>query len=547
MLPRGERSPHTAAMPEGYIPIGARLGGRQKKLLVGTITLAIFVTSLEAQIAAVAAPRLVADLGGFSLLSWVFTSFMVASTVTIPIAGKLSDTYGRRPFILGGLLLFVAASAACAFSVSMPMLIACRALQGVGSGGVISSMQATIADLFPPAERGKYSSIFFAGASLAQMSGPSIDGFITDGIGWRWCFLASAPPAAFAFVFISANLPGRIGPRRPLRLDVIGAVLLASATVTLLLALAWSSEEFAWIAPSTIGMLAASAVLWVLFVGQARRHPNPILDLGLLRTRNFTVAILLICLVTGSIQALVAYLPTFVQVALDSTATASGLITTPQALGALTGSFICGQLISRTSRWRVQVLTLVSTMALAVLFLTTLGVGAAGWKVSLAMAAVGAGAAGLQTSNSVILLNAVPVASIGIASAARGFAQQISIVLTIAVMGVVLSTSYDSAFERNLDPETRAQLPPAVHQEFEDPTFSLSERRLDEARTQVAEAGRPVTLVEQAVAAQRRSVADASHAVFFGVLGMVGIAAIVAAFYRPTPLRRTFEPEGSEE
>ena len=223
-------------------PLGETLDRRRRWLLLISLMCAMFMGALDQTIMATAAPKIVASLGGFSLLSWIFTTYMLTSTVVGPLVGKLSDIYGRKPFLLAGMVIFLASSAGCGAAPSMGVLIACRGLQGIGGGMVFASIFATIGDIFPPAERGKYMGLFTGTFSLASVLGPAVGGLLTDHAGWRWVFYINVPVGAIAFPAIWRNLPLVRSDSRP-RIDFAGAALLSLATSCGLLALAWSGSE----------------------------------------------------------------------------------------------------------------------------------------------------------------------------------------------------------------------------------------------------------------------------------------------------------------
>ncbi len=267
--------------------LGDILTSRQKFLLLNSLMMAMFISALDSSIVSTATPHILADLGGFNLLSWVFTVYLLASTVVVPLVGKLSDMFGRKPFILIGIAIFVTASAACGAAPTMPLLILARAVQGIGGGMLFGCVFATIGDMYTPIERAKYMGYFIMAFTLASLTGPTIGGILTDGPGWRWCFYINLPVGAAAAALIWANLPnvrqgGSLG-----RIDFLGAALLSASTICVLLGLVWSNEEYGWASPETIGLFVAGAVLCVAFVFQESRHSEAILPLTLFRNRVF--------------------------------------------------------------------------------------------------------------------------------------------------------------------------------------------------------------------------------------------------------------------
>lgn len=518
-------------------PLGAGLTERERIVIVLTLVTALFVGNAEQQIVAVAAPSVVASLGGFSLLPWVFTSTMVASTIMMPVVGKLSDSFGSKPCMLIGLGVFIAGSVGCAAATSMPMLITFRVFQGLGSGAVGATVSASIGELFPSSERGKYYAWFTGCQSLAQITGPTIGGFITDSAGWRWCFAIAVPLALLAAIVVAVRLPSRQQGSRPVRIDALGMALLSVSTTSLLLGLSWAQKDYGWTAPLTLALLSASPFGLALFILQERRHPDAIMPLWLFRRRNFVWGVLLSGLVSGSIAATLTYLPTFVQVALGASATVSGLITTPQAVAALAGSLIAGQVISRAGGWRIQLGALLLFMVVGFAIIAVMDVGDSTARISLGIACVGFGFAGLMASLSVIVLNAVPARSIGVATGARIFGLQIGGVLAIAVMGIVFSSSYDEALDQRLGGAVRAELPPSVVTHFDDPTFPLDKPALAAAEAEVAGLPRGPELFASAVDAQRHAVARANRAVFLSLCGIIVAALVVAWLIREETLR----------
>ncbi len=265
-----------AAAPQGQA-LGEFLSQRQKWLLLVSLMLCMFVSALDGSIVATATPRILADLGGFSKLSWVFTVYLLSSTVVVPLVGKLSDMFGRKYFLVAGIAIFTIGSASSGAAPSMLFLIGSRAIQGVGGGMIFACVFATLGDLFHPAERGKYIGFFTGTFSLAAISGPTIGGLLTDNAGWRWCFYVNIPVAILAITFIWRNLPYSKKGGQLSRVDFLGAALLSSATVSLLLALVWANEAFGWGSTETVGLFVAADLVLGLLGGQlaltAADHP----------------------------------------------------------------------------------------------------------------------------------------------------------------------------------------------------------------------------------------------------------------------------------
>lgn len=522
------------------IALGDMLTNRQKWLLLGSLMLCMFISALDNSIVATATPRILADLGGFSLLSWVFTVYMLSSVVCVPIVGKLSDMFGRKKFLLGGIALFTFASALVGAAPSMIFLICARALQGVGGGTIFSCVFATLGDLFSPAERGKYMGFFTGTFSMASISGPLVGGVLTDSLGWRWCFYVNVPIAILATVFITRNLPFTRRGGRISQIDFVGAALLSTATVSLLLALVWAQDRFGWGSPETISMFVAAAVLVALFAIQESRHPEAIFPLMLFKNRVFVQANLLVMLSGAGIFGAIQYLPTFVQTALGSSATGSGIITTPQSLGLLTTSFIGGQLLTRTGKFKYQVIFGAVLIVTATTLLHTIGVGEAKWHIILYMATYGLGSGLVMPTMSVITQSAVDHRFMGVATSGRQFFMQIGQVLGTAIFGVVLATSFTNSIHERIPADTQAAVAPATLAAFDDPTLPLDPRNYDPVKNDILALPGGQQHLDVILDAQKHSVAKAIQNIFLGsALAAVGVL-IMAITIPEIPLRRGF-------
>lgn len=519
-------------------PLAETLDRRQLWLLLGSLMVAMFMGALDQTIMATAAPRIVADLGGFRLLSWVFTTYMLASTVVVPLVGKLSDIYGRKPFLLGGMILFLAASAACGAAPSMAALIAARALQGVGGGLVFSCVFATIGDIFSPAERGKYTGLFTGTFALASILGPTVGGLLTDTVGWRWVFYINLPVGAVALPAIWFNLPWARSERRP-RIDVVGALCLSTATISGLLALAWAGEEYGWGSPVTLGLFALSALGLAAFAVQELRHPEPIIPFHLFRNREFLVGNLIVLSIGLAMMGTIPYLPTFLQVALDASATASGLVTTPQSLGMLTMSIIGGQVLSRTGRYKWLTTIGVCLILAATGLMLTLSPDTPTWHVSLFVVVLGLGGGLAMPTMGVVIQNAVAHRYLGVATSARQFFMQIGGVLGTAIFGVLLTTTFQAQFRQDVAPETRVAVPPATLAAFEDPTIALDERTFGRVQAEVLALPAGSTLLADARAAQRDAITTAIHRVFLCSVVILGATLALTLLLEERPLRRS--------
>jgi EmrB/QacA subfamily drug resistance transporter len=528
--------------------LGEYLSPRQKFLVLNSLMIGMFISALDQSIVATATPHIVADLGGFKYLSWIVTIYLLASTVTVPLVGKLSDMFGRKPFILVGIALFVAASAGCGAAPTMLTLVIARGIQGIGGGILFGCVFATLGDLFTPLERAKYMGYFIGAFTLASLIGPTLGGFLTDGPGWRWCFYINLPVGIVAATAIWINLPYAKKGGQLSRVDFVGSILLSLSTICILLGLVWSQDEFGWSAPETLGLFIAGALLAVAFVFQEARHPEAIFPLHIFRNRTFVQSNLLVVLQGGGMFGAITYLPTFIQIALGKSATASGLVSTPQSIGLFVTSIIGGQLVSRTGKFKVQVI-IGSVLGLAAtVMLQTLKVGTPAWHIILFMAIFGLGGGLVGPTISVIVQSCVPQSLVGVATSSRQFFMQIGQVMGVAIFGLVFTTTYQSSFTSDISPDTRAVLAQAgATESFNDATLALDKRTSDKVNAEVLAQPGGAAALAQASQAQRHATATATERLFVGSTIAGLIVVLIAVTLKEIPLRRTFAEEAETE
>ncbi len=526
--------------PSAGVPLGETLDNRQKWLLLGSLMVSLFVGALDQTVVSTATPRILADLGGFGLLSWLFTSYMLTSTVIIPLVGKLGDIYGRKLFLIGGVFIFMVSSAACGAAPSMPVLIWMRAVQGLGGGMIFASVFATMGDLFSPAERGKYIGLFTGMFSLASILGPTFGGFLTDNLSWRWVFYVNIPVSLIAMPAIYFNLPAKVRSANP-RLDFVGAALLSASSVMALLALVWAGDKYAWGSTEIIGLLSGSVVILGFFIWQEARHPEPILPLHLFRNRVFLMSNLIVFTFGVGVFGAFQFLGIYVQTALDASATTSGVISTPQSLGVLITSVVGGQVISRTGKYKWQTFLGTVLIAIALGMLTQLSLETKLWHISAMMVVLGLGFGLVLPTMSLVVQNAVSYQYIGVASSSSQFFRQIGSVLGIAVFGAILANTYHAEFEDRFGPEDRAAVGPAITAQLDDPTVKLNKQAYARISQQVTALDGGEEILARAESAQGESVVRAVRNIYLAAFGASLICALFAALMQELPLRRTVQ------
>lgn len=447
----------------------AALPRARLRLAFGGLVLVMMLGALDATIVATALPTIVGELGGLDRLGWVVTAYLVAQTVVGPVYGKLGDLHGRKPVLVAGVLLFLAGSALCGMSRSMEQLIAFRALQGLGGGGLIVTTQAIVGDLVSPRERGRYQGIFGGVFGVASILGPLVGGTLTTQLSWRWIFYVNLPLGALALAVVAAVLPRLAGLGRR-ALDWRGAALLALtlAAVTLLADL--GGTAFAWTSPAAAGLAAATVAGGVLFVLVERRAEEPILPLRLLADRTFAVAALVGFAAGFALFGSVTYLPTYLQVVQGATPTGSGLLMVPQMAGMMVTSIVSGQLISRTGRYRWSPILGAAAMSVALVLLARLTPATPRAAVLGLVALLGLGMGLVMQVLVLAVQNAVPYRDLGVATSGATLFRLVGGSLGTAALGAVfarrlaagLASALPGADARGLGPAELAALPPAA-------------------------------------------------------------------------------------
>ena len=427
----------------------AYLLGRRRTLIVfAGLLLGMLLAALNQTIVATALPDIVADLGGFDHYSWVFSAYMLTSTVTVPLYGKLSDVYGRRPFFLLAIVLFMAGAVVSGLAPTMTVLILGRALQGLGAGGLIPLAMAVIGDLIAPRERGKWQGLTGAVFGVASVVGPATGGWISDNASWRWAFFVSLPFGLLALVVVQKGFTMEPAHREH-SIDYIGAALLTAGLSTGLLATVWGGTQYPWASAEIVGLFAVSVVLLVVFVAWERRAREPILPLDLFRNRTFAASQVALFFIGAAMFATILYVPLFVQGVLGESATSSGAILTPLMLALIGASVAAGQLVSRTGRYKAVLLTSPVVLAVGFWLLSRLDAHSTLHETTRDMIVVGLGL-GLGTSTFVLVVqNAVPRSMMGVATAGTQFFRTIGATIGVTVMGAMLTSNlHDELSER---------------------------------------------------------------------------------------------------
>jgi EmrB/QacA subfamily drug resistance transporter len=417
---------------------------REIMIVLPGLLLAILLAMLDNLIVGTALPRIVGTLGGVTHLSWVVTAYILASTITTPFYGKLGDMYGRKRFFIAAIVIFLVGSALSGLSTSMTELIAFRALQGLGAGGLMTGAMATLGDIVPPRERGRYMSYMMVVMMLATIGGPLIGGFITDHFSWRWIFYINLPVGGAALIYLMATL--RLPTNRVKhQIDYLGGGLLAVATTALILFATWGGSQYRWASPQIIGLEVLTVVATIAFLFAESRAAEPMLPLHVFRNRNFSVSMILTFLVGLSMFGAMTYLPLYQQTVQGASATGSGLMLTPMMLGVTVTSILAGQVTTKTGRYKAFPIIGGATMTVAMVLLTNLGANTTKTTSALYYIVLGLGMGFMMQMVSLIAQNSVELKDMGVASSARMFFQQIGGSLGVAALGSVFASQLTSS------------------------------------------------------------------------------------------------------
>ena len=422
-----------ARKPRGYrFTIGRILA------IYAGLMVSIFLAALDQTIVATALPKVVSDLGGITQYSWVFTAYMLASTVTVPLYGKLGDVYGRKRLFLFAIVVFLVGSALCGLAQNMTELVAFRAVQGIGAGGLIPLAIAVVGAIVPPRDRGRYQGLIGATFGAASIIGPALGGFIVDNASWRWIFYVNLPVGGLALVVVSLTMPRR-APVTDRSIDWIGAAILGLSSTALLLGLVWGGRDYPWASAHVLGALAAAAVVFGAFLVWERGVREPILPFDLLRNRVVASSLLCMALVGMAMFGTISFVPLFVQGVIGTSATSSGVVLTPLMLGAVTASALSGQWVSRSGRTRPNAIAGAIVLTAGMVLLWHMGAGTTNGQAARNMVVAGVGLGLMMQVFVLVVQNAVPRESIGSATALTQFARSMGGTLGVTLMGVIVN------------------------------------------------------------------------------------------------------------
>jgi EmrB/QacA subfamily drug resistance transporter len=502
------------------VPNDGRLTGRALWTVFGALMLGMFLAALDQTIVSTALPTIVGDLGGLNHLSWVVTSYLLASTVSTPLYGKLGDMVGRKPVFLAAIVIFLVGSMLAGLSQSMGELIAFRALQGIGAGGLMVGAQAIIGDIVPPRERGRYMGLIGSVFAVASVAGPLLGGFFVDNLSWRWVFYVNMPVGALAIVIVATRLHLHT-PHRSHRIDYLGAGLLSGGVGALIMLTTWGGSQYAWGSATIIGLGVGGVALLAAFIWRENRAAEPILPLGLFRSSVFSIANAMGFSIGMAMFGAIVFLPLFLQIVYGASPTSSGLRMLPLMAGLLVAAIASGRAISRMGRYRIFPIAGTAILVAGMYLLSLLGVGTASWLASLYMLVVGVGIGLVMQVLVLVVQNDVRPQDIGVATSTATFFRSVGGAFGVAIFGTIFATRLADQLARlprsvtarlgsgvHLNPQQARHLPAAAHADF------------------------------------LQAFAHALHGVFLWGMALAAVPFLLSWLLREVPLRTTLTPTG---
>jgi EmrB/QacA subfamily drug resistance transporter len=442
-------APPAAAQPHTY-------SRGQILAVMSSVLLGILLAALDQTIVGPALPRIIADLQGFDRYAWVVTIYLLTSTITVPIVGKLSDMYGRKWLYLSGIVVFLLGWALSGLSEDMNQLIIFRGLQGVGGGLLFALAFTIIADLIPPADRGRWQGLFGSVFGLASVIGPTIGGYLTDNLSWHWVFFVNLPVGVIAIVVLLITFPSERSRQVKLHnIDWLGAGALIAGLVPLLIALSFGgSEGWAWDSPQILGMLVAAVVFLVLFAFIERRAKEPIIPLDLFKNNTFSLSTFIVFVTGVGMFGAILYIPLYIQAIQGGNATESGNSVMPMTFAMIVSSVLTGQIVSRTGKYKVIAIMGTALVTAGMFLLWTMDMNTDRLVTIAYMIVLGLGLGVAMPLYTLIVQNDFPIQRVGVVTSSLQFFRSIGSTVGVAVLGTVVN----SQFHQRIGPELRNAL-----------------------------------------------------------------------------------------
>ncbi len=516
------------------------LTGAQKAFIMAGVMLGLFLAALDQTIVSTAMPRIVASLGGLDYFSWVVTSYLLASTVAVPVVGKLSDIYGRKPFYIVGVAIFLVGSVLSGISQTMLQLVIFRGVLGLGGGVLFANAFAVIGDIFPPSERGKWQGIVGGTFALASVLGPLLGGTLTEQLSWRWVFWVNLPVGVVTLIALWRFLPWWRPEGVSRSIDYLGVATLIGWVVPLLLTFVWVGDSFDWWSLEMNALLGLVAVLLAVFLWVESRAEEPLVPLDLFRNRIYSVSATVSFLVGAAMFGGILYVPLFLQAVNGLSPTKAGLAMIPMSAALITASTLTGQVVSRTGHYKIPAIIGGALLPVGLWLLTDLNSESSTLDVMVRVPVVGLGIGPGLPVFTVAAQNAVPYRLLGVATSSLQFFRTIGGSIGVAILGSVLATRLAAEAPDALSANVRANTPPELLARVTDPQLLLSPVGLGQARAGFEALGpQGLQLFGEAMLGLRVALAESVAAVFAAAVVFSLIALVATFLLREIPLRTT--------
>lgn len=501
------------------------LSHRERTIIIVGLMTGLLLAALDQTIVSTALPTIVGEFGGIDHLSWVVTAYLLASTASMPLYGKISDLYGRKRVYQSAIVLFLVASALCGAAQSMGQLIGFRFLQGIGGGGLMSLTFTIVGDIVPPRERGRYTGYLTGTFALASVIGPLVGGFLTDHLSWRWVFYVNIPIGIFA-LFVTSSVLRMPFKRVHRRLDLIGAGVLVASVTSLLLATVWASDEYGWGSPATVTLYTVAAVGAATFAWWERRAAEPVLPPRMFTRPGFTSCVTVSFIAGAAMFGAIVYLPLFFQGVQGRQATNAGLLLLPLMLALMVASLVVGRLTTRTGRYKIYPVVGTVVAAVGLWLLSTMEPDTSRLVSSVWMLVVGAGIGATLSVLTIAVQNTVEMRDLGAGTASVNFFRTLGSTVGVAVFGAILTRRLTDAITSGL---TGIDLPDGVTAE----TLTQNPRALG-------------SLTEPLRSVAIDGLSDAITTVFAVAAGVMALGIVAALTIRELPLRDTAAPASTQ-
>jgi EmrB/QacA subfamily drug resistance transporter len=447
-------------MAKSNIQTTNQITGAKKWFAFATVLLTMFFSSMDQTVVSTAMPTIIGKLNGFSLYAWVFTAYMMASSVTIPIYGKLSDVFGRKPFYLFGLIMFGVGSAISGQAHTMTELVWARGIQGIGAGAMMSMPRATVGDIFSPKERAKWMGVMMGVFGLSSIIGPALGGWITDSFSWRWVFYINLPFAILAIIGVVFTLP-KVRAEHQVKVDWLGSGLLIIGLIPILLAFTWAGSKYAWLSPIELSLFIGGLLFIVIFILWERKAADPVLSPTLFKNRIFSTSLILGILVGMTMFGSLMFLPIFVQGVIGLNAQNSGWVMTPMMAGFMIGSIVAGQVMSKTGRYKYLAIASGAIVIIGSLLLNQMNIHTKWMTVSINMIVLGLGIGSLMPLMNMAVQNAFPYKMMGTVNSTQQFVQSLAGVIASPIFGSILNKSFSNKLSETM-PKSLGQFKKAI-------------------------------------------------------------------------------------